>query len=172
MKTMKAIETRYKGYRFRSRLEARWAVFFDALDVKWEYEPEGFELGFNDRYLPDFRLALCNDEQGNPRQEFIEIKPATPRPEEIRRIEKICCAHKCLGLLLYGSPGSHGVVRIFPREKSAIDDGYDVNNGHIAFHAWSWRFFPCDRDVVGRDVDRAVYDARGARFEFGEKGAR
>jgi hypothetical protein len=25
----KAIETHYKGYRFRSRLEARWAVFFD-----------------------------------------------------------------------------------------------------------------------------------------------
>lgn len=30
---MKAIETRYKGYRFRSRLEARWAVFFDALGL-------------------------------------------------------------------------------------------------------------------------------------------
>jgi hypothetical protein len=29
---IKAIETSYKGYRFRSRLEARWAVFFDALD--------------------------------------------------------------------------------------------------------------------------------------------
>lgn len=25
------IETEYKGYRFRSRLEARWAVFFDTL---------------------------------------------------------------------------------------------------------------------------------------------
>jgi len=39
-----AIETRYKGYRFRSRLEARWAVFFDALGVIWEYEKEGFEV--------------------------------------------------------------------------------------------------------------------------------
>ena len=29
-----AIETKYKGYRFRSRLEARWAVFFDALGIK------------------------------------------------------------------------------------------------------------------------------------------
>ncbi len=33
MSEIKAIETRYKGYRFRSRLEARWAVFFDALSV-------------------------------------------------------------------------------------------------------------------------------------------
>ena len=29
MSDIKAIETYYKGYRFRSRLEARWAVFFD-----------------------------------------------------------------------------------------------------------------------------------------------
>ena len=39
---IKPIETYYNGYRFRSRLEARWAVFFDALGVPYEYEPEGF----------------------------------------------------------------------------------------------------------------------------------
>lgn len=53
---MKAIETEYKGYLFRSRLEARWAVFFDACGVKWEYEPEGFDLGDDLYYLPDFLL--------------------------------------------------------------------------------------------------------------------
>lgn len=53
---MKAIETKYKGYRFRSRLEARWAMFFDAIGFPWEYEPEGFELSDGTRYLPDFRL--------------------------------------------------------------------------------------------------------------------
>lgn len=52
---MKPIETIYKGYRFRSRLEARWAVFFDTLGVKWDYELEGFELP-SGRYLPDFLL--------------------------------------------------------------------------------------------------------------------
>lgn len=54
-----AIETEYKGYRFRSRLEARWAVFFDALGIKWQYEPEGFEKDVKGRiirYLPDFYL--------------------------------------------------------------------------------------------------------------------
>jgi hypothetical protein len=35
------IPTRYKGYHFRSRLEARWAVFFDALGLRWQYEVEG-----------------------------------------------------------------------------------------------------------------------------------
>jgi hypothetical protein len=30
---LQAIETFYRGYRFRSRLEARWAVLFDALGI-------------------------------------------------------------------------------------------------------------------------------------------
>jgi hypothetical protein len=52
---IKAIETVYKGYKFRSRLEARWAVFFDCMGYTWKYEPEGFKT--NDTlYLPDFYL--------------------------------------------------------------------------------------------------------------------
>ena len=53
---MKPIQTEYKGYLFRSRLEARWAVFFDACGVDWEYEPEGYDLGDGLQYLPDFLL--------------------------------------------------------------------------------------------------------------------
>lgn len=68
MSEIKAIETRYKGYRFRSRLEARWAVFFDSLGVAWEYELQGFDLGAAGWYLPDFRLP-------SPRV-WIEVKPA------------------------------------------------------------------------------------------------
>jgi len=56
MQGVRPIETTYKGYRFRSRLEARWAVFFDSLGVRWEYEKEGFELGPLGWYLPDFWL--------------------------------------------------------------------------------------------------------------------
>ena len=52
-----AIETSYAGHRFRSRLEARWAVFFDQLGIKWAYEPQGYLIGERKRpYLPDFRL--------------------------------------------------------------------------------------------------------------------
>jgi len=32
----RAIRTKYKEHLFRSRLEARWAVFFDALGIRWE----------------------------------------------------------------------------------------------------------------------------------------
>ncbi|WP_328937670.1 hypothetical protein OG288_15795 [Streptomyces tauricus] len=56
MTTIKAIETHYAGCRFRSRLEARWAVFFDAMEIRWEYEPEGYVLSDRTYYLPDFLL--------------------------------------------------------------------------------------------------------------------
>lgn len=56
MEKIRPIQTEYKGYLFRSRLEARWAVFFDACGVDWEYEPEGYDLGNGIHYLPDFLL--------------------------------------------------------------------------------------------------------------------
>jgi len=67
---MKAIETIWKGYRFRSRLEARWAIFFEHLGMTWEYEPEGFHLSNGQKYLPDFRLITRNDISV-----WVEIKP-------------------------------------------------------------------------------------------------
>ena len=56
MNEIRAIQTEYRGYLFRSRLEVRWAVFFDACGVDWEYEPEGYDLGNGLYYLPDFLL--------------------------------------------------------------------------------------------------------------------
>jgi len=74
---IKAIETEYNGYRFRSRLEARWAVFLDALGVKYEYEPEGFELPSGKKYLPDFKVK-CHGKRGSCSDEpfdlYIEVK--------------------------------------------------------------------------------------------------
>jgi hypothetical protein len=68
------IETRYRGYRFRSRLEARWAVFFDALGVPWEYEREGYDLGEHGYYLPDFWLP--------DHAAWFEVKPGWPNDRE------------------------------------------------------------------------------------------
>lgn len=42
---LKAIETIYQGYCFRSRIEARWAIVFDELGLTWQYEPDYFSLG-------------------------------------------------------------------------------------------------------------------------------
>jgi hypothetical protein len=61
---LQPIQTNYSGCLFRSRLEARWAVFFDNARIKWEYEPEGFQIkedyaesGKKWNYLPDFYLC-------------------------------------------------------------------------------------------------------------------
>ncbi len=64
---MKAIQTKYNGNLFRSRLEARWAVFFDALRLTWDYEPEGFDLPGYGYYLPDFFIHEWKS--------WVEIKP-------------------------------------------------------------------------------------------------
>jgi hypothetical protein len=75
---LRAIETHYNNYRFRSRTEARWAVFYDTLGIKYEYEKEGFDLD-GVWYLPDFWL---------PEQQcWIEIKGQEPTAEEVQKAD-------------------------------------------------------------------------------------
>ena len=60
-----SIPTEYAGVMFRSRLEVRWAMFFDTLGIRWDYEPESFPATETIRigcdavrhptgYVPDF----------------------------------------------------------------------------------------------------------------------
>lgn len=69
---IRPIETFYKGYRFRSRLEARWAVFFDMCGLKWEYEPEGYYLPDGSMYLPDFKIHGVDGRDGGDL--YVEVK--------------------------------------------------------------------------------------------------
>lgn len=82
---IQAIETSYNGYRFRSRLEARWAVFFDAIDQKYRYETEGYVLS-GIPYLPDFQILSEPGINGYgdmiETAEFVEIKPTDPTRQE------------------------------------------------------------------------------------------
>lgn len=91
------IETIYNGYRFRSRLEARWAVFFDALDIPYEYEKEGYELGNNVRYLPDFYMSTWD--------KFVEIKPRKKlEPDELRKVGLLVQRSDKPVILIIGEP--------------------------------------------------------------------
>ena len=85
MSEIKAIETHYNGYRFRSRLEARWAVFFDNADIEYEYEPEGFKIGYNTTYLPDFYLPQFNI--------YVEVKANRKEKYEENDSEHDACSH-------------------------------------------------------------------------------
>jgi len=80
---IKAIETVYNGYRFRSRLEARWAVFFDTLDIEYQYEPEGVKLS-SGWYLPDFWLPQ--------HRIWFEVKGREPNHTESRLATELCAA--------------------------------------------------------------------------------
>lgn len=77
---IKPIETEYKGYKFRSRLEARWAVFFDEIGAKWEYEPEGYVLNDGTMYLPDFLVhgvrgrGICELGYNEKGDIYVEVK--------------------------------------------------------------------------------------------------
>ena len=76
---IRPIETYYRGHRFRSRLEARWAIFLNRLKITYHYEFEGFHLPSGD-YLPDFYCPNIVSALGA----FIEIKPL-PCPYKPRR---------------------------------------------------------------------------------------
>src|SRR5258708_1039198 len=96
---IKAIETHYNGYRFRSRLEAKGAVFFNAVGNDYRYEKDN---AFNLHaiwYLPDFKL--------NPYGCYIwvEVKGQVPTEEEEIKALRLCIADRHPVCILVGSPG-------------------------------------------------------------------
>ena len=94
MERIQAIETEYSGYLFRSRLEARWAVFLDTLGIPWDYEPEGYHLEGVGYYLPDFRLL--------DRRLWLEIKGESPTPDEKRKAQALSERQGINVTILYG----------------------------------------------------------------------
>ena len=103
--TIKAIQTQYKGYHFRSRLEARYAVLFDSLGFKWEYEKEGYDLGECGYYLPDFFLPDLNV--------WIEIKGGKATDDEL---------YKC-SALSYELTGGENITDLFMLGDKEITSG-------------------------------------------------
>lgn len=193
MSTIKAIETEYKGYRFRSRLEARWAVFFDVCRVRWEYEPEGFVLSNGQYYLPDF---LLHDVEGRATGDlYVEVKgkmteadakkiysfsgwemsrtgienpilivAGIPEGDSIPDIEDYCQAWGYQGF-----PGIQGGP--YPFNFETIDGDYFVAhpginwNGHFELFGDDGTYTRERNDIA---TERAFRIARQARFEHGE----
>lgn len=128
MADIKPIETEYNGYRFRSRLEARWAVFFDIARIKYVYEPEGFQLEDGTYYLPDFYLPEYDV--------YVEVKRNTP--DGISEI-----TNKCWKAVVWGGPIKAILVL------SDIPEGRSVDGGIWHFpilywndgKRWGWWFF-------------------------------
>jgi hypothetical protein len=118
------IETAYAGHLFRSRLEARWAVFMDHLGVQWRYEPQGYVVGTGEdteRYLPDFRLPEVGV--------WVEVKGAA-NERDLRVLTK--AAHPVeLGGLEHNEAGSGARILI-------LSDVPYVDTGAIPLHQTMW----------------------------------
>lgn len=156
---IKPILTDYGDYRFRSRLEARWALFFDRVGIAWDYEPEGFSLPVNGRYLPDFWLPenAC----------YVEIKPfLKPEPKETAKCKELSQEHSVL--LICGDPLEH---RAMTYEKGDRSGPFARN----AMSDWPMvKFSPRMSEISlvefgsYTSTKNAARDARKAKFEHGE----
>mgnify|MGYP001194201040 CR=1 FL=1 len=182
---IKPIETRYKGYRFRSRLEARWAVFFDALRLDWEYEKEGYDLGDLGFYLPDFWLDNVHDRLGQ-KGIFAEIKGQEATDLEIERLARLTIGGSFAAMLQGGMKpyDPYHITNEF-LEVSWYDGEAAVDHPMVFMKCYScgavkYEFLEgnymrcelcgCRSDHEHPDIIRAYEKALSARFEFGESG--
>jgi hypothetical protein len=195
MNTIKAIETLYRGYRCRSRLEARWLYFLDLIGIHYEYEPQGF-CGGGIYYLPDIYIPAYHT--------FIEVKNESVyeddelRAEARRKMEAVCGA--CLeyaGVIVYGDPltsrcesycfmssemcsGTDWVLVSFEyiRDNNASGAGICYNGAKL-MRSYAGTMEYKGFENISNDIYRYVPDlidlmleakfsARGARFEYGE----
>lgn len=74
--TRSAIPTTYRGTNFRSRLEAKWAAFFDLVGWRWTYEPIDA-----DGYIPDFLIH-------GPSPFYVEVGPCVGLPDYVEKAKK------------------------------------------------------------------------------------
>lgn len=192
MTVIKAIETKYAGCLFRSRLEARWAVVFDRLGIRWEYEPEGFELD-DTRYLPDFRLPGMGGL-------FVEVKSSLENPSDFQKPALLAAQGEAVVVLAgIPEPGKYGPHHLMfmrnitrPGVQVFAVSLFDSETGTFTFLPFGWpRSLQADlsgehdhADVAGMagavidggwiQQQTCVADAfaagRSARFEFGAAG--
>ena len=117
-KTIQAKQTEYRGYTFRSRTEARWAYYFDLMEIAWDYEPGYVNIGMKKDYLPDFWL---------PRSEtWAEVKGQQPTDDEFRRCEDLCHVTGNPCVILDGIPQFKPYLHL--RWVYAYDSRVDITN--------------------------------------------
>jgi hypothetical protein len=182
---IKPIETVFRGHKFRSRLEARWAVFFSELGIPYEYELEGYELSNGVKYLPDFyipSLAL-----------HIEVKPHQQLTDnEIKKLICFSADGDKPTLLIVGTPGAESMYLLDRTTLPGWDEFADYESvvdrltafwellsdwGSVAFgvsprnavRGWVlvYKNLPPNNDY---QLHAALHAAKQARFEHGAKG--
>jgi hypothetical protein len=160
------IPTRYAGRSFRSRLEARWAVFYDTLGIPWTYEPEGYDLGDKGPYLPDFWLPGLRC--------FIEIKPVKPIEAEIQKAIGLAEQTKSNVFIFFGSmPGyAHAYREAYPSGQVESDSAYRLDCGGAMDQPYVWCVCQqCGKfgiEYEGRSDRVCGHNSTGRGYSYGD----
>jgi hypothetical protein len=176
---IKSTPTKYKDHNFRSRLEARWAVYLDVIGLDWWYEMEGYQLP-SGWYLPDFWLPQV--------KMFAEVKPTSFLEIEFTKVKELVEGTGCDCILLDGVPDEKPFQFVSHRQNLGeywSNDFKDYQANEMAdcvlsmYHGYPThesRFYSCtggitkgDEDWFGRgsafdDVPPAVQKAKTYRF--------
>lgn len=143
---IRGVPTRYNGTLFRSRLEARWAVFFDLVGWPWAYEP--IDLA---GYIPDFVLRFPAGAVA------VEVKPAVVLADLEEHAKKITVSGwggvtLALGAVVWPDHTPHGL--------DVIGYGNEVVHlGDEAEHAY-------DATEAFRCIDCGAFSIRGASLSY------
>jgi len=104
--------TLFRGILFRSRLEAKWAIFFNLIGYSWEYEPDVCYY-----YTPDF---LIRSPWYKPA--YVEVKPTKyVPPSQLKRIKRLSEEYSdCNCFVIMGSPFSYTAIEV----SSSLDSAW------------------------------------------------
>jgi hypothetical protein len=156
--------TEYNHHTFRSRLEARWAVFFDGMKIDWQYEPEGFELPSGERYLPDFYL---------PRFKwFVEIKPTIEVGLRENKARGFVEQGHLSILFLIGAPDFRAYTGLYWYDGAVTDAPYSLDTKYYLKATEQNRLWSCPDYIptmarvyqFSERYIRAIEDCRRERF--------
>ncbi len=116
----------YNGTKFKSSVEARWAVFFHTIGLKYEYERRvrlrDHTLCVPDFWLPDFGI-------------WLEVKSEEPRDDSKNVCQRIADSTGCVVLMAVGAPEPRDQLLAFSPSDSS---------GEFAFPYQEHRFYFAD----------------------------
>ena len=133
---MKSIETEFDGRLFRSRIEARWAVFFHEAGIRYLYEHEGYVLPDGKRYLPDFYLPDMNL--------FAEIKPFAPTKLEEHKLSGLVESTGIRGTFLSNIPEPFATT--LPEGEEYLSPIFEMYEGALIT---DWPYYFCECSTCG-----------------------
>jgi hypothetical protein len=157
---MKAINTHFDNLYFRSRLEARWAVYFKSLGIEYVYEMEGYNFdGFN--YLPDFYF---------PKYDFYgEVKHKHFGDVDAEKWDRFVTNIKKPLIIFDGTPNAKPLKSLF-WERKVLSEYITIPFSDLMKPSFGTFFYAGGYEDFAQfePYKSAVSKARKARFEHGE----